>query len=133
MRDHAHHVQLIQDGRQFRIQQQIDLPERDQTPILHGAGGEIGDSYHVLFRQRVIDIEVFLVEAEDLRTDVFGESDLVDGALSAPYPEGDVAVVFRGGFVDEVADCVRYEVCRSWYRCLESVPFPSRFTYSDER
>ena len=40
------------------------LPVSDQTPILHGTGGEIGNGNEINFGQRISDVEIILVEGQ---------------------------------------------------------------------
>lgn len=52
------------------------LPVSDQSPIFHGSGTKIGNSGHVLLRQRVLNVEQLFVEFENFGTDVGSETNL---------------------------------------------------------
>ena len=57
MRYHSTNALLLRIRRLHRINEQIDLAVRNQSPILHGTRGKLGNGAHIQLGQRVRNAE----------------------------------------------------------------------------
>lgn len=76
------------DGGGFGVVEQVDDTVGDQTPVLHGAGREVGNGNHVHLGERVVDAECLLVECEGPRGDVKGEIGVLLVSGSGVHTDG---------------------------------------------
>lgn len=60
VRDHERHTLLVCDARRLLVNQQIDLAEGHAAPVLHGAGGKVGNRKQVELLERIVHVEEVL-------------------------------------------------------------------------
>lgn len=94
----------------------LGVPVSIQSPVLHRAGREVGQRYHVHLGQWKFDLEIILVVLEYPWSYVKTVARLLDGLATCPDSEVSGPQDLEVG--DEKGDKVR----RHWYRTLVVIP-----------